>query len=328
MNNRNFEVYIVTLIIAIFLIFEVGKIFNLSEFERLGSIYKFANLVDIVLPLFLVLYSINLIRTINRNPKSFSIALLGFPNTGKTVYLTVLFDLLQRKKTRSLIFSPYGAETIEQVAKDYNTLVSNNWLPRTSVNKVFFYRAYATLKRSPSFLLSKRFKIEVGDFAGEKFDELNPTSSSWLHRSEYFDYVITSDAIFLTLDVMYILDEKEEKILEYQNSFIVALNIYAEKKGLFENKKIDIPVSILFLKSDILSLRDVKEVAIIDKVSRLLEVCRIKCQYFDYFFVSSIGHTQYNKDQFVHLPPTQIEPDNVIEPLYWTLRHSPLPAII
>jgi hypothetical protein len=285
------------------------------------SILGLENIIVLIIPLLTAFYSWYISNTIKRNPKTFTISLLGFPNSGKTVFLTVLFDTLQTKISKNLAFVPYGTETIEKTTKDYNTLTSNNWLPRTEVESVFFYRANATLNTA-SFLnlFTRRYKIEIPDYAGEKFNELNPSSNTWLHRTDYFDFVISSDAVFLIIDVIYVLDCFPEHIIEYQNSFIAALNVLAEKKGYQETKKIPIPIALIGLKSDVLSRIGSNHV--LDKLTKLIDFCHIRCEKFKVFFVSSVGETIYNEAERVHKPPTIIKPSNVEGPLMWALSND------
>lgn len=253
--------------------------------------------------------------TTNRNPVSITLSLLGFPKVGKTVFLTMLFEELQKAKGNYVDFSPYGSETIERVMNDVNTLRNNEWLPRTSMNQVFYYRAFATLNSlSPIFRSKKKFKIEIADYAGEHIDQFNPQKENWLHKTEYFQYALQSDAIFLALDTEKFLRDKEF----YQrdiDGLIAAIQILAEKKGAFHGKKAEEPIAILFLKSDLLDGKG-KEDFVLRETDRLISICRNRFQNVQHFFVSSTG--ELSNGELV----SRLDPQNVVESLLWLLRKS------
>src|SRR5260370_20519806 len=112
------------------------------------------------------------IRIIRKPPSTLTFAVLGFPNSGKTVYITTLFDELQQGKSERLRLTPYGTDTVEEVTKNLNSLARGIWLPRTQVGNVFFFRAIVSVQDS----LSSRIKLEIADFAGEDIAELQPSS--------------------------------------------------------------------------------------------------------------------------------------------------------
>ena len=212
-----------------------------------------STILVVVLTVFMTSIIVQTLYTINKNPISITVSIVGFPRVGKTVFLTMLFEELQKRQNSNIKFSPYGTETIERVIKDVNTLRNGEWLEKTAVNKVFFYRANASIKKA-SFLLPRneqKYKIEIADYAGEYIDEFNPQHDNWLHRTEYFDYVVKSDAIFFALDISKFLYEREQYRKEV-DGIIAALQILAEKKGAIYDEVVKVPISILFLKSDLI----------------------------------------------------------------------------
>jgi hypothetical protein len=266
--------------------------------------------------LFVAFFSLALLTTIDRHPRSISISLLGFPYSGKTVYLTVLFDLLQTGTDRQIRFAPYGQETVERITDDLNTLSRGKWLPSTKLGSVFYYRAYATLRSSP---LPRRFKIEIADYAGENMGELDPTSDMWLHKSQYFKYVAESDAILLAIDCELFRSGQIHKIDEAQNAFVAALQILAENKGVTGGLKLNTPVGILLLKADLLSgitAAIESDEFLSDQMPRLTAVWRERCKNRKSFFVSSVGALS-----LFNVPPTSLKPANVVGPIVWVLRN-------
>lgn len=281
------------------------------------------SLITLLITVLFSLFTLSNLRVIQKNPTTISISLLGFPRAGKTVYLTVLFDLLQRQRNTGIDFNPYGSETIERVHSDLNILAKQEWLSKTKQNEVFFYRAYATLKNSIK-IFERKYKLEIADFAGENFDELNPSTEMWLHKSEFFLYVVQSDAIMMAIDISKIIDSQNSEVETLQNSYIAAIQILIEKKGVESSNRLKAPVTILFLKSDKLSSSKQEEEVLL-KMNRLLEVCQKRCLSFNYFFVSSVGLTVDKIDSIsskdsIENPPKQLTPFNVTEPLIWVMK--------
>jgi GTPase SAR1 family protein len=253
---------------------------------------------------------------LQKHPTSITLSLIGFPGVGKTVFLTVLFDYLQREKDRQIRFAPYGQDTHEIVQSNLNQLSSGHFLSRTPMGEIIFYRAFATLQR---MLYRKKYKLEIADFAGENMQEFDPASEYWLHKGDYFSYAVQSNGIILALDCAQLIktvqSPKEfhaqtEKII---NSYIVAFQILVEKKGAIENKRLKEPVSLLFLKSDLLEGDTKLEELVLNRAARIIEVCKNRCLFFQCFFVSSIGY-HYFQDM-------TIEPVNISKPIKWMLTN-------
>ena len=255
-----------------------------------------------------------LVRVVYRNPVSMTIALVGFRASGKTVYVTVLFDMLQRQRAGRIMFAPYGAETVERVSGDLSGMSFGKWPPATPIGSVFFYTAQASVSKGLGFL-RRRYKLRVADYAGEHMAELDPTSAQWLHRTSYFKTVVESEAIIMTVDCATLVAGVKSDIDDMQNAYIAALQILAEAKGATADRKLRAPVALLFLKADVLAGR-MKESEAMAAMERLLEVCEGRCRYFESYFVSSVGQVQ---DQ--RRPPSEIRPHNVVEPIGWILDH-------
>jgi len=267
-----------------------------------------------VLSALLGAYSVVFLRLFSRNATTVTISLLGFPRSGKTVYLTTLFDALQRESRDGLRFVPYGRETIEEVTSNLNLLAEGVWLPRTPPGNVFFYRANAVISGP---LLRRRLKIEIGDYAGERMEEMNPSSSRWLHKTDYFKYAVQSDAVMLALDTQVILSADPSEREQMQNAFVAAVQVLAEEKGATEDRKLRAPVALLFMKYDV--ARDRRRAELLERVPRLIEVCETRCRNFEVFYVSSTG--PLDKEG---APPRHLESEGVADPLVWILRKQML----
>jgi hypothetical protein len=267
-------------------------------------------------------YGAVMMALVRRNPAPLSISLLGFPGSGKTVFLTVLFDALMSTAPPGLAFWPYGAETVEQVGEDVRTLMQRKWLPPTAPGQVFFYRANA---RVGSGMLARRYKIEIGDYAGEHIHEFDTDHERWLHRTDYYKYVLQSDIVMLSVDCGTVLRSTSAERRRMEDSFVAALHLLMEHKGVAVGGKLRAPVALVFMKADLaasLELSSLRErrpdvVELCKRVPTLVQFCQNRCVTFKAFVASSVGHVE--KDG---RPPEAIKPWGVIDPVAWALRHA------
>lgn len=263
------------------------------------------------------LFSVYWTRLLNKNPVPLKVALIGPPRCGKTVFLTVLFRELQAYAGDSIRFEPYGVETIETVTTNLRTLSSGRWLEPTSEDSVFFFRANAVLGGG---LLGRKYTVEIGDHAGEKLAEFDPTSEQWLHRTSYFDYAVSSDIVFLAVDGDVLASGNDLRIEEVQLKLLAALQMLIEKKGVVPGALLRAPVALLVLKSDVLENREMDQSDVKNKLTRLIQVCERRCLSFETFFVSSIGRQQDLGPQEIVGSGIKINPMKVVDPMVWALR--------
>ena len=253
------------------------------------------------------------LRTLTKNPATLKVALLGEKGSGKTVYLTVLFRELQLLGTGYISFQPYGVETIEMVNSNLNILARGEWLPSTPAGTVSVFRANAKVG---SGLFMKRYTLDFGDYAGEHMGELDSKDARWLHKTEYFDYVIGADAIFLVMDSIRIIGGDRVEIECIQNRLIAAFQVLLTQKRIPIEHRIKIPICLIVMKSDLLRLKNLSENDVLERIQNLINVCKARCQSFNIFFVSSVGKLGLNES-----PPEVLLPRNVTEPIIWTIRN-------
>jgi GTPase SAR1 family protein len=257
------------------------------------------------------------ITTANKHPKALDLALIGPPGAGKTVYLTMLYRELEVKQIKGLSFAPYGSMTIETVGNHLSQMRKGIFPPSTIPDTRFLYQARATYQTG---ILSRQYRIQINDFEGELLDEFNVQSDAWLHKSEYFDSVISADGLMFILDCERLLEKKnlrKDSLADIENLLVSALHIFIEKRSDDPTRPFEIPVAIIFSKSDLLTSDKDKEF-VISQVPRLIGVCQNRCKYFRYFFVSALGSTPEQKDG-VPIPPTELHPEGVVDPLIWFL---------
>lgn len=257
-------------------------------------------------------YGASVILVIRLQPRPVPIALLGLPSSGKTVFLTVLFDQLGRRNVEGIAFAPYGSESIERVHTDLQTMLGGDWLPPTGDSDVFYYRANASIGMGP---FRKRLKVEIGDYAGENVSKLQESDTVWLHRSEYFKYVRQSDALLLAVDSWVLRTRSESEVQKMESSLIAALQVLMDRKGVAIGGKLRLPVAIVFMKCDILPRGEWEQLS--DRLPSLMSFCESKCAASRVFMTSSVGSVGEDG-----LPPRRLTPVGVCEPLIWALRRA------
>jgi hypothetical protein len=271
----------------------------------------FVALLSGLLATMAVSYAALFVRTLSANPTTLRVALVGAPGSGKTVYLTVLFSKLEAYQDGAVSFRPYGVDTVEAVSRNLSLLKQGQWLPRTALGTVSYFRASATFGRG---LFASRHTVEFGDYAGEQAQEFSSASEQWLHRSDYFKYVLSSDIVFLAVDATLLTESGSYAISEVQDRLAAVLNLMADDKGIPADRKMRIPVALLVLKADVLGGGTMAEQRALEKLDRLVSIGSIRCSAFQPFFVSSIGNLA-SSDR----PPDTIKPIRVLEPLIWAI---------
>jgi hypothetical protein len=281
------------------------------------------------------LYLFVLLRLFEKHPESITISLVGFPKSGKTVFITVFFYEFIQQKFNLLKFRSYGEETTEEITTNYTKLERGEWLDPTKPYVVYQYRGIALLNTSP--FSSQEYKILIEDFAGEftnsfKDKEINP---AWLHKSPYFKNISTSDIILIAIDCndiheLYTIKDNElngkirEKINDLESIFINALNRIIEDTDVKISKKLKTPVALVFMKFDLLydlfeknnnenAYSRSKDMAN-SPYKTLIKYCEENCSNFEIFYVSSVGHvTEDGK------PLRTIVPYHIVDPIIWGL---------
>lgn len=306
-----------TIRLATILITAIATILVLVLFltDQLTGISSTQTLIIMSLTLLMtfVSFGTQLIATQLANPTSLTISLLGYPNSGKTVFLTVLFNELATKVFPGFVFSPYGSETIEKVTEDLNQLMQGKWLPPTPPDMLFFYRANAT---SGTEIFKRKLKIEIGDYAGEHFETFEEKSENqWLHKSSYFKYVIQSDVILLAIDSNVVLNENNSRTSVIENGMLAAMQLLVSEKGVDISRKMKTPVALLLTKSDLIPEK--LKPGVERKLSRLITYCLSHCQDFKIFWVSSVGELVVD-NQLIGT----ITPNGVVEPILWAIKRT------
>jgi len=291
-------------------------IFMLSRYiygHKYGFTELFLNVITIIISILSGIIFTFFIKTFTQTPPTLNVSVFGYPNSGKTVYLTVLFnDLMTNQYQDGISFRTYGSETIERISTDYQLLSTGKWLPPTPSDGVFYYHATISLS------MLKNYKLQIGDYAGEKFKKELQENNNFFHRTEYFKYAVSSDIVFLAVDLAQVLESfinSVDYVTGVENSFIAALNMMQENRNLGFNRQIRFPVALLFMKADLIKTKAMNESRIVNEFDRLINYCNKNCSSFKYFFVSSTGTRDLSM-----LMNSKMHPIGVVEPIIWSIK--------
>lgn len=307
MNRRILELAIMFIIASIAVLTSVYSM-DLRDFDS-----TYTSLIISALSVLMGVYASFIVRFLKRNPTPFRAFIIGQPRTGKTVYLSVLFDELQSHFSDRVDFQPSGSETVEKVNSNLNYLRKGAWLPSTEVNTAFFFRARASIGRH---FLKHNYTVEVGDYAGEHIDEFDSSSDMWLHKTDYFKYALSSDALMFCVDGNVLHLNDIDKIEDSQSMLIGAFQMLLTETQKKAGEVFEIPVVLLLLKSDLFSSDKEGYDLLLSKYGRLIKLMDRKSKNFKVFSVSSVGKTVEG------MPPEHMEPHNVCEPMLWLLSKS------
>jgi hypothetical protein len=185
------------------------------------------------------------------------IALVGAPRVGKTVYLTVLFDLLQSDRSLPFGFAP-DPETINRVLGTMDAFSEGRWIGRTPSDYLYLYSARLSLQRSKAVRGSERnreYRLEIADVAGEQVGEFVPGERQYSDKTSYYSYARGSDGLFLFID--YPAIDRESIPTEVQplsrqiNDLIFVIQSVADAAGIGPDRRLESPVAIIITKCDL-----------------------------------------------------------------------------
>ncbi len=300
------------IMISVSIVMMMWAIVKIITGNEISSSYPF--FVTISFSVMVGVYVYYMLKTLQRNPTPLRFGLIGLPNSGKTVFLSVLFHEIQARNGDDVYFQPYGVETVEEVTRNVNRLSKGFWLPTTMPDSLFPFRANVRLSRG---ILTQRYTLEIGDYAGEHVYELNSTKPEWLHRSRYFDYICDADGLLLGVDGERLVDSIRENQSEMINNLIAALQVFLDSKEVPSGRKTSVPIAIVVLKSDLIKEDVVEKSELIGALDRLISICHNRCRNYKVFYVSAVGRVKENG-----APPDVLSPYNISAPILWALKSS------
>jgi hypothetical protein len=187
--------------------------------------------------------------SVGRMPASYRIAVVGFPQSGKTTLITAVFAYLFRRGMRGASIVPRGDETIKRINANMEQLELGKRIGPTTDQDVFAYRAEIVL----GGLVRRRYKLEIGDFPGESSRAFTRKHGNWLHETKYFEWAISSDAFLFVIDVgAVLLDESGEYVAGQKRAMRAAWQRLEEhhldSRAKFARKRL----ILVFTKADLL----------------------------------------------------------------------------
>ena len=182
--------------------------------------------------------------------RSYHVAVIGFPSSGKTTLITSLFgEAFARQLPIKL--APRGTQTIERINKFLETQRKGKTLGPTRDQDMFAFRADATLGRFP---FRTTIRLEFGDFPGH-YSEAQIDNMAILHNTEFFKWVADSDAIIFVIDLARYLSNvraRQNYVAEVTSRFRAAWQQYLDTNRYRTKEVQRHPVLLVFNKSDLM----------------------------------------------------------------------------
>ncbi len=151
--------------------------------------------------------------------KSYYIAIVGFPKSGKTTLLASLFGEAFAGKIKPVKMQPRGTRTIETVNAYLEKLKKGEALGPTRSQDRIAFRADIAVGKNPFI---RTYKAEFGDFPGSSTESYVKKYGKWLHKTEFFKWVAESDAMVFTIDLGHYLSRRKTR-LDYINQMTTAM---------------------------------------------------------------------------------------------------------
>jgi predicted YcjX-like family ATPase len=195
-------------------------------------------------------------------PRSHRVAVIGFPQAGKTSLIVSVFAYYFRRGVRGAAIIPRGEETIRRVNMHMAEMESGKGVSPTRDQDLFAFRAEIH-RRSVIPLLESRYKLEIGDFPGEQSEEFIESKHPWLHNTNYFEWAMGADAFIFVVDAAKVINFGPEYVSHQKSAFRAAIQRIEEshidgKRGLKDKSAV-----LVYSKADVVlelaqkgSLRD------------------------------------------------------------------------
>ena len=154
-------------------------------------------------------------------PRSYRVAVVGFPQAGKTSLITALFAYLFRNGIRGASIVARGEETITRINAHIADMESGVGVAPTRDQDLFAYRAEAQFRSVIAFL-STRYKLEIGDFPGEQTQAFVESENPWLHNTNYFQWAMGADAFIFVVDSEKAIANRDNYVAKQKSAFRAA----------------------------------------------------------------------------------------------------------
>lgn len=253
------------------------------------------------------------VSNIQKKSDTQKIILIGFVNSGKTIYINRVFNDFLDKKIQNLVLEPGDEITIER-------------LDTMRMQMQYHGRFNFTLPTLPVAVYKAnifndfgiKHKVEFLDYSGEQIEDLL-IYKGWLPND--FD-LLEANILYVVVDLLYhdkTIDFHNfggrPKADEIANKLISSVQTFRNSK-FAAGKSAGNTVALVFFKSDILHKNNVSEDFILKEYQPLIEFLKVRYSNFDVFFVSSMGKGYNEWSRF------SLESVNVTDLFIWSIKNS------
>ena len=141
------------------------------------------------------------------NSSDYYIAVLGYPRSGKSIFITSLINHLLYEKGSDYETIKINDETKKKLKDNIKCLNSRIPFKRTNTESIFPYRVDISKGK---FLLKKNYKLQIGDFTGDNSAQFHNGYRQWFHKSPSFIWTLQADAFIFVVDLAEVLAQYED----------------------------------------------------------------------------------------------------------------------
>jgi len=189
-------------------------------------------------------------------PRSYNVAILGFPKSGKTTLIVSLFGEIFARRITSVKAILRGAETIQRVNDCLQMIERGKALGPTRSQDRFGFRVDMTQRK----ILARTYKVEFGDFPGDSSKEYIEKYGPWLHTTEFFKWVAESDSMVFVVDLGLYLLKRTQYVPQISSAIRAAWQNYVDTKRQLGQEAGYSPLALVFSKADLFGFRNLKGV--------------------------------------------------------------------
>jgi len=185
------------------------------------------------------------------NSSDYYIAVLGYPKSGKSIFITSLINHLLHENGSDNETIKINDETNKRLKENIKCLNSRTPLDETDTDSIFPYSVHISRGK---FLFKKNFKMQIGDFSGDNNAQFHNGYRQWFHKGRSFIWTLQADAFIFVVDLAEVLAQYEDDFYcEKVSNAIYKAWKRIEKSHLGgKNNLKNKPIVLLFTKSDLL----------------------------------------------------------------------------
>ena len=185
------------------------------------------------------------------NHSDYYIAVLGYPRSGKSVFITSFINHLLRENKSGYKTKRIEEETKKRLKENIKYLNAKTPFEQKKTEPVFPYILDISKGK---LLLKKYFRLHIGDFSDDSSAQFHNGYRQWFHKSQSFVWVMQADAFVFVVDLAEVLAQYEDDFYceKVSNAIYRAWKrIEGSHLGGKDNLK-NKPIVLLFTKADLL----------------------------------------------------------------------------